>query len=176
MGGPKWRLEIGGRSFLAQILQTLGEAEIDRVVCVAGGQFTASVQRLFPGVTVVTNDKPDEGMLSSVKIGLVPLATLEGVLTVHVDHPLVLESTYRALVAKFGDDPGAVVKPVHQGRSGHPILIPQGLFKVIMQSDNRTSLNELIRASDLRQLLLCCDDPGIVNNLNTKLDLAAVGR
>lgn len=167
MGGPKWQLEIAGRSFLDHVLQTLRDAGLSQIVCVVGRQFPARVQRLFPAVAFVTNNQPNKGMLSSVKIGLTQLMALKGVLIVPVDHPLVRKATYIALMEKFIEDPDAVVKPIHQERSGHPILIPQRLFAQIIRSDSQASLNELIRTSNLKQVRLPCDDPGILNNINT---------
>ncbi|MGZ5543666.1 MAG: nucleotidyltransferase family protein [Limisphaerales bacterium] len=167
MGGPKWQLKIAGRSFLDHVLQTLRDAGLSQIVCVVGRQFPARVQGLFPGVAFVPNNQANAAMLSSVKIGLTQLMDLRGVLIVPVDHPLVRKRTYTALMEKFIEDADSVVKPIHQEQSGHPILIPQRLFAQIMRSDSQESLNELIRTSNLKQVRLPCDDPGILNNINT---------
>jgi molybdenum cofactor cytidylyltransferase len=171
MGRPKLLLEIGGKSFLAHLIQVLGEVGISEIVCVVGGQFASWARRHFPRVTVVQNRNPAAGMFTSVKIGVKQLMGLKGVLIVPVDHPYVAKSTYRKLVRTFVENPDAIVKPTCRDRSGHPVLIPRKLFDHIRRAGRETTLMELIGKSKLEQLLVPSNDPGILKNMNTPADM-----
>jgi CTP:molybdopterin cytidylyltransferase MocA len=167
MGGPKWRAEIAGRTFLDRIVQALREAGVAKVVGVVGAGFAAEVECRFPDLKLVVNDRPSDGMLSSVRLGLAELLPVGGALIVPVDHPLVRSETYAALVARFGREPDTVIKPAFGGRSGHPILVPQILFATIRGTGGGGSLREVIESSGVSQVRLPCDDAGILANINT---------
>ena len=171
MGGPKLQLEIGGQTFLAHVIRVLRAVGITKIVCVVSDKHTAWVRSHFPGVTTVENKNPRVEMLTSVKIGVDQLNKLKGALVVPVDHPCVTKRTYRALLRMFAEKSHAIVKPTYQGSSGHPVLIPRKLFDHIRRSGIRSTLNELIKISKLEQVLVPCDDPGILKNINTPEDV-----
>jgi CTP:molybdopterin cytidylyltransferase MocA len=173
LGGPKLRLESGGRPFLDCVLAAVTGAGCAPVVCVVRAEDREwSAGRLEPaGGAVVVNPEPERGALSSLRLGLDRLDSCAGALVAAVDHPFVTAATCRALAAAFTARPDAVVKPVWDGRSGHPVVIPRELFARVPREDRAGGLAEVIRGSGLREILLPVDDPGVCRNINFPADL-----
>jgi CTP:molybdopterin cytidylyltransferase MocA len=126
MGGrPKALLPIEGRSFLARCVWRLRRPGISAVVAVLGHE-AARVEaeaglRATGGARLVVNDRHQEGMLGSARLGLAEAERLgaEAVLLHPVDHPLVEPSTVDAVVAALVSG-ARIAVPTHGGRRGHP--------------------------------------------------------
>lgn len=122
-GGPKAMLPIGARSFLAHACDLLARPGVDFVIAVIGHE-AERVRRdsgLSGAVTVVSNERYREGMLTSIWSAL-DEAERQGAdaLLVHpVDHPLVAPGTVDRVVAALQDG-AAIAVPSWDGRRGHP--------------------------------------------------------
>ena len=75
---------------------------------------------------VVVNNRPEEGMATSLKTGLSCLLNGEkerGVLFSLADLPMLTPETIKSLVKRYRQGGKKVVLPVHQGRTGHPVIV-----------------------------------------------------
>lgn len=123
MGAPKALLPIGEESFLAHACRVLARPGIGAVVAVigAGANQVRAESGVSDEVTLVANERWQEGMLSSVWRGLDAAEALgaEAVLIHPVDHPRIAPGTVDRVVAALEQGAFAAV-PTHQGRRGHP--------------------------------------------------------
>ncbi len=123
MGGPKALLPMGDESFLAHACQVLARPGIGAVVAVigAGANQVRDESGVHDDVTLVVNERWQEGMLSSVWRGLDAAEGLgaEAVLLHPVDHPRIAPETVDRVVAALEQGAFAAV-PTHEGRRGHP--------------------------------------------------------
>jgi nicotine blue oxidoreductase len=122
MGGPKARLRIGGESFLARVARLLARPGVASVAAVVGRE-TLGADAAGPpaGVALLENPRPEEGMLSSILLGLdgAEAARADAVLLHPVDHPLVEPATVDRVVAAL--QAGALIAvPTYGSRRGHP--------------------------------------------------------
>ena len=171
IGGPKMYLPIDGTTFHGRILDRLAGAGVVRVVTVIAGCEVGTAMAYAGGARLVVNPCPSEGMLSSVRTGVAALGETEGYLVIPVDHPEVALRTYRELLDAFAAEPGSVVRPVRQGRAGHPVIIPLAVARLIPAGDLPGGLAGVIRSSGAPVVSIEIDDPGILINVNTKADL-----
>ena len=123
MGGPKALLRMGGQSFLARAAHLLARPGVASVVAVLGHEAArVRAEAGTPaGVSLVENDRYEDGMLSSILRGLEEAERLgaDAVLLHPVDHPLVDPATVDRVVAAL--EGGAVIAvPTHADRRGHP--------------------------------------------------------
>ena len=123
MGGPKALLRIGGESFLARAARVLARPGVACVVAVLGHEAArVAAEAAAPaGVSVVENERYQEGMLSSILRGLEEAETrrADAVLLHPVDHPLVEPATVDRVVAALRA--GAVIAvPTYGTGRGHP--------------------------------------------------------
>jgi len=121
IGGPKALLEMAGETFVAACVRRLRRPAVEAVIAVLG-HAAESVRAALPAeVRAVVNPRVEQGMLSSLLVGLdaAEAAAATAVLVHPVDHPVVSAATVDGVLdALLGGAPIAV--PSWDGRGGHP--------------------------------------------------------
>lgn len=104
MGGrPKALLELGGVPLVMRQLIALSGAGVDEVAVVLGhhGEAIEAAIGQFP-ITLVRNPSPDDGQVSSVRLGLAALSPrLDAVMVALADQPLVDAQDIVALISAY---------------------------------------------------------------------------
>jgi CTP:molybdopterin cytidylyltransferase MocA len=123
---PKSLLELGGVPLIRRQLIALSGAGVDEVVVVLGhhAELIDPVVQAFP-VTVVRNPNPDDGQVSSQRIGLAALTgKLDSVIVALADQPLLNAQDITALIGAFKKRPegSSVVYPQVNGERGNPVM------------------------------------------------------
>jgi CTP:molybdopterin cytidylyltransferase MocA len=123
---PKSLLELGGVPLIRRTLIALSGAGVDEVVVVLG-HYADEIEPMvesFP-VTVVRNPRPEDGQVTSQRIGLAALTgKLDAVMVVLADQPLINAQDIVALTGgwkKRGEGVG-VVYPEVNGERGNPVI------------------------------------------------------
>ena len=95
-----------------------------------------------------------------------------GLLLFPVDHPRVTPETVAALVRALPEKPANTwLRPVHEGRGGHPILLDGAAAIALLERDPDEPLRDALRGLGLTPHDVPVDDPGILANLNRPEDL-----
>ncbi len=123
---PKSLLELGGVPLIRRQLIALSGAGVDEVVVVLGhhADLIEPAVMTFP-VTLVRNPRPDEGQVSSQRLGLAALSgKLDAVIVALADQPLINAQDITALIADFKKRPPgtSVVYPEVNGERGNPVM------------------------------------------------------
>jgi molybdenum cofactor cytidylyltransferase len=140
MGGrPKALLELGGVPLVLRQLIALSGAGVDELVIVLGHHAAdiLPVIEAFP-VTLVHNPRPDDGQVSSQRLGLTALnPNIDAVLVALVDQPLVNEQDVAALIGAFKQRPAeaCVVVPRVAGQPGNPVIFSAAVREQILAGD-----------------------------------------
>jgi molybdenum cofactor cytidylyltransferase len=182
MGRPKALLPCGpgGCSFLAKVVTTLTSGGITDIVVVgrAGDEgLKTELERLDGGdsrLRYASNPNAEMGQLSSVVAGL-SLADRPGVLgilVIPVDMPLVLPATVRQLLAIFNSTRAPIVRPVHQGAHGHPVIFSRVLFDQLRHADPSIGARSVVRAHADVIVDVEVADPGTITDVDTPEDYA----
>ena len=104
MGGrPKALLELGGVPLVLRQLIALSGAGVDEVAVVLGhhGEAVEAAVRPFP-ITLVRNPSPEDGQVSSVRLGLGALSPrLDALIVALADQPLIDAQDIVALISAF---------------------------------------------------------------------------
>ena len=113
---------------------------------VGGASFAALELHLaaqHPDVLLINNANwRAGGMFSSIRAGV---ADLEGPFLVHpCDIPGAGPEVYRTLLAARQPQGDEVVRPVHGGRGGHPVLLPATLIPEILTAPADATLRDLL--------------------------------
>lgn len=102
-GRPKALLELGGVPLVMRQLIALSGAGVDEVAVVLGhhaDEIEAAIAQ-FP-ITIVRNPSPDDGQVSSVRVGLRALSPrLDALMVALADQPLINEQDITALIGAF---------------------------------------------------------------------------
>ena len=177
MGRPKALLPLGGGTFITRLCSTLTAAGLDDVIVVAGAEIEAvrsAVCRAGLSARIIENPRRDEGQLSSVLAGLA-VADHPGVeaVVVHlVDAPFVSSGTVRAVMDAFRRTRAPVVRPVINGRHGHPVLFARSVFDELRRADPSLGAKAVVRAHAAEVFEVPVDDAGACQDIDTPADYA----
>jgi molybdenum cofactor cytidylyltransferase len=174
MGRPKALLDAGNRTFIRRILDTLREAGLpEAVVVIRAGQdeIVAAVEASGFGRTVL-NPRAEEGQLSSLIAGLdaIDRPGVEAALVTLVDVPLIGPDAVRLLLARAAVSAAPVIRAVHQGRHGHPVIFTRSLFEALRRADPAVGAKAVVRAVPIEDVET--GDPGVVEDVDTPEEYA----
>jgi len=136
---PKSLLELGGVPLVRRLLIALSGAGIDEVVVVLGHHADAiePVVADFP-LTLVRNPAPDDGQVSSLRLGLSTLSPrLDAVLVALADQPLLNAQDLTALIGAYKKRPAGtqVVVPTVDGLPGNPVMFDAAVREAVLAGE-----------------------------------------
>ncbi len=133
---PKCLLELGGVPLIRRQLIALSGAGVDEVVVVLG-HYADRIEPLvqeFP-VTLVRNPRPDDGQVSSLRIGLQALSSkLDAIIVSLADQPLINAQDINDLIGAYKKRPAGamVVQPSVAGERGNPVMLANEVREEIL--------------------------------------------
>jgi molybdenum cofactor cytidylyltransferase len=182
MGRPKALLPLGaGETFLSRIVRTLHEAGADDVIVVVGHEpeaILADFAERKLTARFVINEEYESGQLSSIVAALRAIdrpGVVAALLTL-VDVPLVTASTIAAVIDHYRRTRAPIVRPVWNGRHGHPVVIDRALFEALRSADPARGAKPVIRAHASAAGELEIHDPGAYRDVDTPAEYEAVLR
>lgn len=151
LGESKQMIEVGGERLLDRAVRVAAEAELGPVVVVLGasaGRVAAECD--LRRAWVVVNSGWEEGMGSSVRVGVELVAgmpAVTGVVVMTCDMPEISAGHLRGLV---GDE---VVGSGYGGRVGVPAYFPRRVFGALMELRGDAGARELLRGAGCVELV-----------------------
>jgi CTP:molybdopterin cytidylyltransferase MocA len=138
-GKPKSLLELGGVPLIRRQLIALSGAGVDEVVVVLGhhADLIEPLVQTFP-VTLIRNDDPDAGQVSSQRLGLSALTgKLDAVIVALADQPLINAQDITALIGAFKKrrEGASVVYPQVNGERGNPVIFSAEVREQILAGE-----------------------------------------
>jgi molybdenum cofactor cytidylyltransferase len=118
---------------------------------------------------------PDAAMFASIRAGLAAAREIDPTATIVLqpgDHPDLSEATLVALANCSLPRAAKAIIPEHNGRGGHPALIPAAIAAILLQSDCPEGLAQFWTAHPDLCHRLPVDDPAILRDVDTPSDLA----
>lgn len=178
-GGGKLLAELNGRPLLDHVLATIREAEPAETIVVVGPGATAlEAIAAANGARTVPNPAPEEGLSSSVRIGLTALAAvrveeIDAALIVLGDQPRTSLGTIKALLEAEVPDGRSIVVPRYRGGGGsNPVLILRSAWALVGELQGDRGFGPLIKEHP--ELIVEVDLPGDNPDVDTAADLVRV--
>ena len=176
MRQPKALLPWGGVPLVRHQADLMtAHATIDQLIVVVGS-LQDEVRHVLQGTParVIVNSRFREGRATSLAAGARALAGgPTSVLVVNVDQPLAAD-LLDPLVAAWRTDPGALWRPSHQGRGGHPLIVPADVAPALAHVTEATrGLRAVVARHRDRLRSVPVQSKLAVLNLNTPADYAA---
>lgn len=175
VGFPKALLPIGGSTFLASIVANLFEAGVSEVVVVTGAH-DAEIRSAHAGrwprpLSWVLNADHERGQLASLKCALAAIAPEpDAVLVTLVDQPLVRADTMAAIVERHRASGAPVVRPVHDGRHGHPVLFGRATFASLRATPDASGARAVVHGLGEAVADVEVVDAGVTEDVDTVRD------
>lgn len=133
LGQPKQLLSFQGQSLLERSIRTALAADVSERLLVLG----AHANRILPeiaslGIEKVTNPHWEEGMASSIRLGLNQLVqkkpSLEAVIVMLCDQPFVTAGLLNEFIAVYQQTAAPIVASAYDDVLGVPALFSHGTF------------------------------------------------
>ncbi len=173
-GTIKALAELDGRPLVSIMCDTLLAGGCERVVVVVGPPHGAAIAHAVATHSVVENPEPELGMFHSLQLGVAAAGDAGAVVVALVDHPSVRPGTVAALLRAHEAGQGIVLQPEYAGRRGHPFLIDSAAFADIERAAP-TAITRDVLAEVGDRVGVPVDDPGIVEDIDTREGLTAIG-
>ncbi len=170
MGRLKPLLPLGDATLADHVISIFRQNNLNGYLVVGYRQEEVRAGIRTSEVTVIENPDYERGMFTSVQAGVRALAAgCERFFISPVDVPLVSPATVARLLAEAGKHPEAVIRPVFDGRRGHPVLIPARLIPAILRWDRPGGLAALL-AEDNNGFELAVSDANTLFDVDSPAD------
>lgn len=179
MGKPKALLIQNDLPFAIVILQKMQVVCKSTVVVLGHSaneiqeeleKYIANSHHLESKVRFVTNKNYSEGMFSSLQCGLRELNNSEWILYHFVDQPKLSIEFYNNFSKQVSKEFNWV-QPTFEGVNGHPILIHNSAFNLILDLSPDSSLRDLKNHPDIKKKFWQCNYPEVLQDIDTPSDL-----
>ena len=173
MHGFKPMLCIGKQTMIEHVIGNLRRADVEEIVVVTGYKSEVLCRHLAGlDVRVVKNERfAETKMFDSILMGLQHLeSAYDAVYITPVDIPLVQAETIRLM----GAAEGGIVRPVCQGRAGHPVLVRRDMVPALLNDSGNGGLRGAIAAMREHVTNVPVDDIGITMDADTPEDVRAL--
>ena len=166
LGQPKQLLVLDGETLLQRAIRIACESGASPVLVVLG----AHLEQIEPGIdrsqaTVVVNSGWEEGMASSIRLGIQALEAespqAAGVLFMICDQPAVSAEHLRLLLASFRQDPATPVASVYAGKRGIPAIFPRPAFPSLLALRGDQGARRLLADPNRNVIELALDGGGL---------------
>jgi molybdenum cofactor cytidylyltransferase len=174
-GGQKLLAPLNGTPILQHVLNLAAVAALDPVVVVLGTDAEALVTRLWWRDEVrLINPVPEEGLSSSVRMGLASLALSDAGRAVVLlgDQPRLSAAQLDVILAAPTDESRPIVVPRYSGVPGNPVLLERRAWHHAERLQGDSGMAQLFAANP--DLLRYVDVPGTNPDVDTAADLAAL--
>jgi molybdenum cofactor cytidylyltransferase len=148
MGSPKQLLKFNGKTLLESCLEKLLAQNIQELIVVLG----ANAEQMKPlclheRVLVVVNPSWEEGMGSSIRVGITTAMQLQPshALLALVDQPFVEAADYAAMFAQAEIYPGHIIAASFSGHLGSPAIFPAAYFGLLSKLEGDIGARGILR-------------------------------
>ena len=127
-GSPKVLASLGGATLLERVVAAARSGGLTRISIVLGPEGEAALRSAgvdLPGVQLVTNPRPEDGLSSSLRVGLASLdGDIEAALVLLADQPLVAPDAIASILAAEVPPGRDIVVPRYANGGGpNPALL-----------------------------------------------------
>jgi molybdenum cofactor cytidylyltransferase len=127
------------------------------------------------GLAVSVCPHAHEGMGASLAWGVARTRAADGWLIALADMPFIVPSTVRAVAAAVRE-PLSIAAPICGGRRGHPVAFGRGHGAALASLTGDTGARAVLQAHRDSLLLLPCDDPGVLQDIDLPEQLPILAR
>jgi molybdenum cofactor cytidylyltransferase len=178
MGRPKLLMDFEGESLIHRVVTALEEGGADRIIVVppADSPETAAIaaEAAAAGAEVLIPETQPAEMRESVELGLAVLDAdprPTSLLLTPGDVPGITPGLVDRLLQVARDHPDRVVIPTHDGRHGHPIVLPWGIAVRIRDLPDDAGVDRLVDLHRREILEVPGSAPGEIDDVDTPEDL-----
>ena len=143
-GENKLTASFAGKSLFSLALAAIPADTFARVTVVS--QYPTLLQEAEQaGFNAIRNDRPDDGISRTIRLGTEAMADCAGILYMVADQPLLRQETVLRIVQDWRQHPGCIVGAAHNGHRGNPCLFPARFFPELCALEGDRGGSSVIR-------------------------------
>ena len=175
MGKPKLLLPWGDKLLIEHVLDAWKSSRVERLVVVGrtdDGELADVCRKA--GVEVVFPDRPPPDMRASICAGIQHLdktahpAGADVLLVAPADLPELSATVINLLLENHDSQASRILVPAHDGKQGHPVLLPWALAADVQRLPETEGLRSLIARRPRKEIP--CTRLGIPSDIDTPED------
>ena len=182
MKAPKQLLPFGDSTVLECVIETVLAAPTSGLAVVTHAAVAAELDLAEdPRFITVINDDAESQMLDSIRMGVGALHEAfepggdSGILVCPGDMPAVGVEDAVACIIAFVERRDTIIVASHQGKRGHPIIIPQSMVPEL-ETIHEGGLAELLTRFPDKVQAVECSTPAVTRDLDTPQDYDELSR
>lgn len=163
-------IQVNGKTLIHLIAEKLSNV-CDEVSIVTGynKEIIENEVKEIKKVRCIYNDKFEMGMFTSLKKGLESVKDSDWIIYHFVDQPTLPVKFYEDFIQQIQSNYNWI-QPSYKNKNGHPILLSNQLFDVIICEDDNCSLKEVSKTNKVKRMIWNCDYPEILEDIDTQED------
>jgi len=172
MGKSKPLLRFNDKTFLDQIISTIGVSDVDRITVVLGANAEMIKNSIdLSGTNIVINKDYQKGQLSSLIAAIedTPQET-DAILVCLVDNPFITKEIINKIIAKFKESNNPIIVPVYNRKRGHPTLFSRSLFSELVNVPKEQGARYVLHSNAEKVLELETSESTILTGIDTPED------
>ncbi len=126
------------------------------------------------GLTVIRSAAAHDGMGHSLAAGVAASPDADGWLVALADMPRIRVATHRSVADAIANG-AALAAPTYAGQRGHPVGFAARWRDALMALEGDEGARSIIRSNAGLLHAIGTDDPGVLQDVDTPADLAALG-
>ena len=143
-GENKLTASFAGKSLFSLALAAIPADTFARVTVVS--QYPALLlEAAQAGFHTIRNDRPDDGISRTIRLGTEAMADCAGILYMVADQPLLRQETVLRIVQDWRQHPSCIVGAAHNGHRGNPCLFPARFFPELCALEGDRGGSSVIR-------------------------------
>ena len=171
---PKSLLELNGEPLIRRSARQLLDAGVTQLVVVLG-HYAADIEAPLDGLPVhkVYNPDPDQGLVSSQRLGLQALSdNTDTVIMSLADQPLVTTQDIQTLLLAFASSTKDMLFPFVNGQPGNPVLLSARARKDMLAGESDYGCKEWRQSHSAHTYKFTSDNSHFVTDLDRPEDIA----
>ena len=171
---PKSLLVLNGEPLIRRSARQLLDAGVSQLVVVLG-HYAADIEAPLQGLPVhkVYNPDPDQGLVSSQRLGLQALSdNTDTVIMSLADQPLLTTQDIQTLLHAFAPSTQDMLFPFVNGQPGNPVLLSARARLEILAGESQFGCKEWLQSHAAQTLKLTTENLHFVTDLDRPEDIA----
>ena len=150
LGAPKQLLQWGDTTLLGHVLDTLRGLPFDELFVVIGANGDEILDKVdLSGTSVIENPEWEEGMASSLRVGLdavLRLSRADAVVIFLGDQPDISEEVVNGLIEARRSTKRQAIVPKYRYAWGNPVMVERSLWPRLMSLEGDEGAKRLLQA------------------------------
>ena len=126
-GGNKLLTDFFGKTLIERAMEAIPRDKLCRAAVVSQYDEALSMALDFDFLTV-RNDRPEDGVSRTIRLGLDALGDVDAAMFMVADQPLLRRESVAGEIDFFAKNANSIVAMGHGARRGNPVIFPQEFF------------------------------------------------